>query len=174
VQMIFQDPFGALNPRRSVGDILVRAGRLSGLDRATAASRAANLLDRVGLARESLRRRPDAFSGGQRQRIGIARALAMNPDIIIADESVSALDASVQAQVLALLGELQLQAKMTLLFITHDLRVAAGIADLIGVMRAGRLVECRPAAALLTDPADPYTRQLIAAAPGRSWRERTI
>jgi peptide/nickel transport system ATP-binding protein len=173
VQMIFQDPYGSLNPRRTVGAILARAGRLGGLDGARANQRAADLIGRVGLPVAALHRRPAAFSGGQRQRIGIARALAMNPELVIADESVSALDVSVQAQVLALLAELQSQQGLTLLFITHDLRVAARIADIILVMRAGRVVECRPAAELLTEPRDAYTKQLLAAAPGRAWQAET-
>jgi len=170
LQMIFQDPFGSLNPRRSVGDMLTRAGVLGGARPAEARSRAVALIERVGLKPEALARKPQAFSGGQRQRIGIARALAMLPSIVIADESVSALDVSVQQQVLALLEELQRRDGLTLLFITHDLRVAAQIADLIAVMRRGEIVEFGPAAQILLHPQHPYTRELVGAAPGRAWQ----
>jgi peptide/nickel transport system ATP-binding protein len=170
IQMIFQDPFGSLNPRRSVGHMLTRAGMLGGARRAEARSRAAALIERVGLKPEALARKPQAFSGGQRQRIGIARALAMLPSIVIADESVSALDVSVQQQVLALLDELQRRDGLTLLFITHDLRVAAQIADLIAVMRRGEIVEFGPAAQILLHPQHPYTVELVGAAPGRAWQ----
>jgi peptide/nickel transport system ATP-binding protein len=169
IQMIFQDPFGSLNPRHTVGDVIVRAGRLGGLDAREAKSRAAELLDLVGLPREALARRPTAFSGGQRQRIGIARALAMGPEVVIADESVSALDVSVQKQVLELLDDLQKRLGLTILFITHDLRVAAQISDYIAVMRQGEVVEYGPAAELLAHPIHEYTRELLAAAPGRDW-----
>jgi len=174
VQMVFQDPYGSLNPNRTVGDVLTRAGVLGGLARAEARRRAGELIQLVGLQREALHRKPEAFSGGQRQRIGIARALAMRPAIVIADESVSALDVSVQKQVLDLLERLQRQAGLTMLFITHDLRVAAQIADRIAVMQRGRLVEFGPAVRVLQTPEHPYTAELVAAAPGRSWqRART-
>jgi peptide/nickel transport system ATP-binding protein len=167
VQMVFQDPFGSLNPRRPVGDVIARAAILSGADKAEARQRAERLLELVGLPKEAYDRRPDAFSGGQRQRIGIARALAMQPALLIADESVSALDVSVQAQVLDLFRDIQKKLGLAILFITHDLRVAAQMADEIVVMRKGRIVEQGPAAGVLTAPQDPYTRELIAAAPGR-------
>jgi peptide/nickel transport system ATP-binding protein len=170
VQMVFQDPYGSLNPNRTVGDMLVRAGVLGGLSRAESRQRAGELIELVGLQRESLARKPEAFSGGQRQRIGIARALAMRPAIVIADESVSALDVSVQKQVLDLLERLQRQAGLTMLFITHDLRVAAQIADRIAVMQRGRLVEFGPAVRVLQMPEHPYTAELVAAAPGRNWQ----
>jgi len=174
VQMVFQDPHGSLNPNRTVGDMLIRAGVLGGLRRSEARRRASELVETVGLQREALHRKPEAFSGGQRQRIGIARALAMRPAIVIADESVSALDVSVQKQVLDLLERLQRQAGLTMLFITHDLRVAAQIADRIAVMQRGRLVEFGPAIRVLQTPEHPYTAELVAAAPGRSWqRART-
>jgi peptide/nickel transport system ATP-binding protein len=174
VQMVFQDPHGSLNPNRTVGDVLMRAGVLGGLARGEARRRAGELIELVGLQREALHRKPEAFSGGQRQRIGIARALAMRPAIVIADESVSALDVSVQKQVLDLLERLQRQAGLTMLFITHDLRVAAQIADRIAVMQRGRLVEFGPAVRVLQTPEHPYTAELVAAAPGRSWqRART-
>ena len=173
VQMIFQDPHGSLNPNRTVGAVLVRAGVLGGLTRVAAQARATELVGLVGLQPEALKRRPEAFSGGQRQRIGIARALAMRPAIVIADESVSALDVSVQKQVLELLDRLQVQAGLTLLFITHDLRVAAQIADRIAVMQRGKMVEFGPAVQVLVTPEHPYTAELVAAAPGRSWRRDT-
>ena len=167
IQMIFQDPFGSLNPRRRVGPMIARAAVLSGASRADAVTRAKELLELVGLERSAYTRRPAAFSGGQRQRIGIARALAMQPDVLIADESVSALDVSVQAQVLDLLADLQKRLDLAVVFITHDLRVAAQISDEIVVLSKGHVVERGPASEVLTHPKHPYTRDLIAAAPGR-------
>jgi len=167
IQMIFQDPFGSLNPRRKVGSVIARAAILSGCSRTEAVARAKELLELVGLPRSAYNRRPVAFSGGQRQRIGIARALAMRPDVLIADESVSALDVSVQAQVLELLASLQKRFSLAVVFITHDLRVAAQISDEIVVMSKGRIVERGPACQVLTQPQHHYTRELIEAAPGR-------
>jgi peptide/nickel transport system ATP-binding protein len=167
VQMIFQDPFGSLNPRRRLLSIIVRAAILSGLDRRGAKARAVELLRRVGFSTDALQRLPAAFSGGQRQRIGIARALAMQPDVLIADESVSALDVSSQAQVLNLLRELQQELGVAILFITHDLRVAAQICDRIAVMQAGKIVELGSARTVLTAPSHPYSRELLESAPGR-------
>jgi peptide/nickel transport system ATP-binding protein len=167
VQMIFQDPFGSLNPLRRVGAILARAAVLAGADRRTARARAAELIDRVGLPREALERRPAAFSGGQKQRIGIARALAMNPDVLIADESLSALDASSQAQILDLLRNLQSELGLAILLITHDLRVAAQISHRIAVMQGGRIVEIGPTARIINSPQHSYTAELLEAAPGR-------
>ena len=167
VQMVLQDPFGSLNPRRRVGDIIVRSGRLAGASAPEARRRADELLELVGLSKAAFRRRPAAFSGGQRQRIGIARALAMNPQILIADESVSALDVSVQAQILDLLSDLQARLGLAILFITHDLRVAAQMGDRICVMHKGEVVETGPAAQVLTAPSHPYTQALLAAVPGR-------
>jgi len=168
IQMVFQDPFGSLNPRRRVGDIITRAGVLAGQPPAAAKERAYELLELVGLPRQAFDRRPSAFSGGQRQRIGIARALAMSPEILIADESVSALDVSVQAQVLELLKDLQAKLGLSILFITHDLRVAAQISDWIAVIQRGQVVEFGKAAVVLSTPRHPYTQTLIASAPGRS------
>ncbi len=168
VQMVFQDPFGALNPRRKVGDILMRAGILSGARPAAARDRAHELLELVGLSAQAFHRRPAAFSGGQRQRIGIARALAANPDVLIADESVSALDVSVQAQILDLLADLQARLGLAIIFITHDLRVAAQIGHRIAVMQNGQVVETGPATTVLTAPVHPYTQALLAAVPGRA------
>jgi peptide/nickel transport system ATP-binding protein len=167
VQMIFQDPFGSLNPLRRVGAAIARAAVLAGADRRTARARAGELFDRVGLPREGLDRRPAAFSGGQKQRIGIARALAMNPDVLIADESLSALDASSQAQILELLRKLQNELGLAILMITHDLRVAAQISHRIAVMQAGRIVEIGPAERVINSPEHPYTRELLDSAPGR-------
>ena len=167
VQMIFQDPFGSLNPLRTAGAVIARAAVLAGADVRTARARAGELFDRVGLPREGLSRRPAAFSGGQKQRIGIARALAMNPDVLIADESLSALDASSQAQILALLRKLQNELGLAILLITHDLRVAAQISHRIAVMQAGRIVEIGPAERVINSPEHPYTRELLESAPGR-------
>ena len=167
VQMIFQDPFGSLNPLRKAGAAIARAAVLAGADRRTAREKAGELFDRVGLPREGLSRRPAAFSGGQKQRIGIARALAMNPDVLIADESLSALDASSQAQILALLRKLQTELGLAILLITHDLRVAAQISHRIAVMQAGRIVEIGPAERVINSPEHPYTRELLESAPGR-------
>jgi len=167
VQMIFQDPFGSLNPLRRAGATIARAAMLAGADRRTARARAGELFDRVGLPREGLDRRPSAFSGGQKQRIGIARALAMNPDVLIADESLSALDASSQAQILDLLRKLQNELGLAILMITHDLRVAAQISHRIAVMQAGRIVEIGSAEQVINSPEHPYTRELLESAPGR-------
>jgi len=167
VQMIFQDPFGSLNPLRRVGAVIARAAVLAGADRRTARDRATELIDRVGLPREALDRRPAAFSGGQKQRIGIARALAMNPDVLIADESLSALDASSQAQILELLRKLQKELGLAILLITHDLRVAAQISQRIAVMQGGRIVEIGSAEQVINSPGHPYTRELLESAPGR-------
>lgn len=174
IQMIFQDPFGSLNPRHRVGDIIARAARLRGLSRKDAWQHAGELLKQVGLGEEALTRKPRQFSGGQRQRIGIARALAMQPEVIIADESVSALDVSVQKQVLELLETLQAQLNLSILFITHDLRVAAQISDYIGVMRKGELVEYGSAIQVLLNPQHGYTQELLAAAPGRAIEAETL
>ncbi|MFI4995075.1 MAG: dipeptide ABC transporter ATP-binding protein [Hyphomicrobiales bacterium] len=169
VQMIFQDPYGSLNPRHSVGAIVTRSGRLGGQASAEARRRAVELLGLVGLRPEAFDRKPHEFSGGQRQRIGIARALAMNPEVVFADECVSALDVSVQKQVLRLIADLQRKLDLTLVFITHDLRVAAQVSDYIAVMKSGEIVEFGGAEDVLKRPSHPYTRELIAAAPGHGW-----
>ncbi|WP_454618147.1 ABC transporter ATP-binding protein [Bradyrhizobium cenepequi] len=168
IQMIFQDPFASLNPRRKVGNIIADGPIAHGTDPEVARQRARELLGMVGLNANAMDRFPHEFSGGQRQRIGIARALALEPEILVADEAVSALDVSVQAQVLNLLEDLKARLGLSMLFITHDLRVAAQICDRIAVMQRGEIVELRPAAALFAAPEHPYTRELLAAVPGRT------
>jgi peptide/nickel transport system ATP-binding protein len=167
IQMIFQDPFASLNPRRKVGNIISDGPIAHGTDPSLAVRRARELLGMVGLDARAVDRYPHEFSGGQRQRIGIARALALDPEIIVADEAVSALDVSVQAQVLALLENLKARLGLSMLFITHDLRVAAQICDRIAVMQRGAIVELKPTAALFAAPEHPYTRELLAAVPGQ-------
>jgi peptide/nickel transport system ATP-binding protein len=167
IQMIFQDPFASLNPRRKAGHIIGDGMIARGTQPAAAMQRARELLGLVGLDAGAVDRYPHEFSGGQRQRVGIARALALEPDIIIADEAVSALDVSVQAQVLALLEDLKGRLGLSMLFITHDLRVAAQICDRIAVMQRGAIVELKPTASLFAAPEHPYTRELLAAVPGR-------
>lgn len=169
VQMVFQDPNRSLNPRLRIAESLIEGPLNTGEDRISATSRAGDMLETVGLPRNSLDRFPHQFSGGQRQRIAIARALMMSPDVIVADEAVSALDVSVQAQVLELLGEIQTRRNLAVLFITHDLRVAAQICDDVMVMQRGQVVEYGPAAEILSHPREQYTRDLINAAPGRDW-----
>jgi peptide/nickel transport system ATP-binding protein len=170
IQMIFQDPFASLNPRRKVGHIISDGPIAAGIDPKVAFDRARDLLKMVGLDAGALERYPHEFSGGQRQRIGIARALALEPEIIVADEAVSALDVSVQAQVLRLLEDLKARLGLSMLFITHDLRVAAQICDRIAVMQRGAIVELKPTAQLFAAPEHAYTRELLAAVPGRKER----
>ena len=167
IQMIFQDPFASLNPRRKVGNIIADGPIAHGTDPHVARQRAGELLGLVGLNASAMERYPHEFSGGQRQRIGIARALALEPEIIVADEAVSALDVSVQAQVLKLLEDLKEQLGLSMLFITHDLRVAAQICDRIAVMQRGAIVELKPTAALFAAPEHAYTSELLAAVPGQ-------
>jgi len=169
IQMIFQDPFASLNPRQTVGRILCDGPLAAGVPRASAEARARELLQLVELDVSAFDRYPGEFSGGQRQRVGIARALAMEPRLIVADESVSALDVSVQAQVLKLLRDVQQRLQIALIFITHDLRVAAQICDHLLVMHRGKVVEQGPPAQIFDAPQHAYTRQLIAAMPGREW-----
>jgi peptide/nickel transport system ATP-binding protein len=167
VQIVFQDPYRSLNPRRTVGASIVEGPMNFGLDAAEARKRASRLMALVGLAAEALDRYPHQFSGGQRQRIAIARALAMEPQLLIADEAVSALDVSVQAQVLTLLDGVRQRFDLAVLFITHDLRVAAQICDRIAVMQQGVVVEQGPTAEVFAAPKHEYTRALFDAAPGR-------
>ncbi|HEX2888338.1 ABC transporter ATP-binding protein [Vineibacter terrae] len=169
VQIVFQDPFRSLNPRWTIARSLIEGPRNLGIGKDAALARATELLTLVGMPRDTLQRFPHQFSGGQRQRIAIARALAMEPDLLVADEAVSGLDVSVQAQVLALLGDLQAKLGIAILFITHDLRVAAQICDEVMVMEKGRIVEHDTAANVLLHPQHDYTRALIGAAPGRGW-----
>jgi len=169
VQMVFQDPYRSLNPRRTVGAAIAEGPRNFGVTRTDAWQRAAELLDLVKLSPASLHRYPHEFSGGQRQRICIARALAVRPEILIADEAVSALDVSIQAQILLLLDDLQQRFHLTLVFITHDLRVAAQICNRVVVMHAGRVVEQGLLAEVFERPQHAYTRALLDAAPGRSF-----
>jgi peptide/nickel transport system ATP-binding protein len=170
VQVIFQDPYRSLNPRRTVRQSLIEGPMNYGLPRAEALARAARLLKLVGLDEAALERYPHQFSGGQRQRICIARALAMEPELLIADEPVSALDVSVQAQVLDLIEDVRKRLDLAILFITHDLRVAARVCDRVVVMRRGEVVEEGPTAELFRAPKQAYTRELLAAAPGREWQ----
>ncbi|MCE8019193.1 ABC transporter ATP-binding protein [Halomonas sp. MCCC 1A11036] len=168
VQMIFQDPYASLNPRHRVGYAIAQGPMANGVPRAKAMRQAEELLELVGLGAVAVDRFPHEFSGGQRQRIGIARALALNPELIVADEAVSALDVSIQAQVLALLEELKQKLSLSLLFITHDLRVAAQICDTIIVMQQGRIVEQGTAQEVFLSPKEAYTKQLLEAIPGRA------
>jgi peptide/nickel transport system ATP-binding protein len=169
IQIIFQDPYRSLNPRITVGETIAEGPVNFGVPHAKALTKARELLELVGLPTDAIERFPHQFSGGQRQRIAIARALALDPDVLVADEAVSALDVSVQAQVLKLLDRIQARLGVALLFITHDLRVAAQICDDVAVMQHGRVVEQGPAAQVLTTPQQAYTRMLIDAAPGRGW-----
>jgi len=169
IQIVFQDPYRSLNPRLTVGETIAEGPINYGVIRAEALAKAQELLELVDLPADSISRYPHQFSGGQRQRIAIARALALDPDVLVADEAVSALDVSVQAQVLELLHEIQNRLGVALLFITHDLRVAAQICDDVAVMQKGRIVEQGPAARVLTNPQQAYTRALLDAAPGRGW-----
>ena len=168
VQMIFQDPFSSLNPRRTVGQIVAEGLLAHGMPAPQAHARARELLRLVKLSEQAAERYPHEFSGGQRQRIGIARALALEPDILVADEPVSALDVSVQAEVLELFEEIRVRLRPAMLFITHDLRVAAQICDRVAIMRRGEIVEEGPTAAIFATPRHAYTLELLGAVPGKS------
>jgi peptide/nickel transport system ATP-binding protein len=166
MQMVFQDPFASLNPRHSVGRIVGEPLRTHGLaNRREAAARVRDLLRTVGLPADAAGRYPHEFSGGQRQRIGLARALALNPDFVVADEPVSALDVSIQAQIINLLEQLQEEFDLTYLFIAHDLAVVRHISDRIAVMYLGWIVEVSSAAELYENPLHPYTISLLSAVP---------
>jgi oligopeptide transport system ATP-binding protein len=173
MQMIFQDPFASLDPRRTVGRQIADGILIHGLsDRATARDRVADLIRRVGLDPAQASRLPHEFSGGQRQRIAIARALATKPDFVVADEPVSSLDVSIQAQVLNLLAELRAEFGLTLLFISHDLTVVRHICERVVVMYLGRIVEEGRSADVFRAPAHPYTRALLDATPSLHPRTR--
>ncbi|WP_284180006.1 ABC transporter ATP-binding protein [Rhabdaerophilum sp. SD176] len=169
VQMVFQDPYASLNPRQRVGDIIALGPMLNGVGREQAIAEARELLHLVGLKPDAVDRFPHEFSGGQRQRIGIARALAVKPKLIVADEPVSALDVSVQKQVLELLNDLRKSFGLSMLFITHDLRVAATVCEEIAIMQRGEIVERGATAEIFATPSHPYTRSLFEAVPGREW-----
>ncbi len=166
IQMVFQDPYSSLNPRMTIGAALVeilRVHRLAG-SRDAAMRRAAELLDLVGMPESALGQRPRAFSGGQRQRLGVARALAVEPSLLVADEPVSALDVSIQASVLLLLKQLQRELGLTILFISHDLAVVRQLCDRVAVMADGRIVEEGTVDRVLSDPSEDFTKTLLAAA----------
>ena len=167
IQMVFQDPYSSLNPRHRIGAILTAGTRAHGEDAEEVRRRAAEMIQLVGLPPEALRRFPHEFSGGQRQRIGLARALMLKPDLLIADEPLSALDMTVQAQMLTLLDDVRRKMNLAMLFITHDMRVAAAICHRVMVMRRGQVVESGPTRALFDAPRDDYTKALLAAIPGR-------
>jgi oligopeptide transport system ATP-binding protein len=167
MQMVFQDPFASLDPRMRVGEIVAEPLAIHDrrLSKAERSERVAEMLERVGLSKDALQRYPHEFSGGQRQRIGIARALILQPKLIVADEPVSSLDVSVGAQVLLLLQDLQRVFGLTYIFISHSLPVVAQLATRIAVMRAGKLVEVGAAEQILRQPGHPYTRELLSAVP---------
>jgi peptide/nickel transport system ATP-binding protein len=173
MQMVFQDPYGSLDPRQRVGDAIAEGPMVHGLHESEAKERAQRLLELVGLDVRAADRFPHEFSGGQRQRICVARALALEPAVLIADEVVSALDVSVQAQVLRLLADIKHRLRLAMLFITHDLRVAAQVCDSLLVMRNGAIVESGWTADVFSNPSHPYTQELLAAVPGREWLARS-
>ncbi len=160
MQMVFQDPGASLSPRMSLADIIAEPMRAHGIEAAAAHARALDLLTQVGLPEDFAARRPASLSGGQRQRVAVARALALQPDLLVADEPMSALDVSVKAQIARLFLELRDRTGVAMLIVSHDLALMSQIADRIVVMQGGRVVEAGPARALIDSPADPYTRAL--------------
>jgi len=174
IRMIFQDPYASLNPRMTVFNIVADPLRIHNIASGNELEKiVGNLLERVGLHAEHMSRYPHAFSGGQRQRVGIARALALDPELVVADEAVSALDVSVRAQILNLMIELQQELNLTYLFISHDLSVVEYIADRVAVMYAGKLVEMGPTDALYRTPKHPYTEALLASIPIADPRQKS-
>ncbi|MGE5700051.1 MAG: ABC transporter ATP-binding protein [Deltaproteobacteria bacterium] len=177
MQIVFQDPYSSLNPRMKVRDIVGEGWLVHGIgDRRGIIEKAARLLLRVGLSADAADKYPHEFSGGQRQRIGIARAIALSPKLVVADEPVSALDVSVQAQILNLLKDIQEEYGMAYLFVSHDLRVIRHMSDIVAVMYLGKLMEVSPAEELFRNPLHPYTRSLLAAVPmlGGTPREEIV
>ena len=165
LQMIFQDPYASLNPRMTVGQIIGEPIRTFGLANGSVESKVQDLMETVGLSRRFIKRYPHEFSGGQRQRIGIARALAVDPEFIVADEPISALDVSIQAQIMNLMEHLQAEKNLTYLFISHDLRAVRHLSDRVAVMYLGRIVELADGKEIYRDPLMPYTKALISAVP---------
>jgi oligopeptide transport system ATP-binding protein len=163
--MIFQDPYASLNPRMTVGQIIGEPIKTFGLIKGSVTRRVEELMETVGLNRNFIKRYPHEFSGGQRQRIGIARALAVEPEFIVADEPISALDVSIQAQIMNLMQRLQGERGLTYLFISHDLRAIRHLSDRVAVMYLGRIVELADGREIYSDPLMPYTRALISAVP---------
>ena len=174
IQMVFQDPYASLDPRQRVLDIIAEGPIIHGMTHEAAEAEAMEMLRLVGLNVSAAGRYPHEFSGGQRQRIGIARALALRPEVLVADEPVSALDVSVQAQVLALLADIKVRLRLSMLFVTHDLRVALQVCDRIAVMRQGQVVEVARTADIFANPQHPYTRALFAAVPGPGLGTRLV
>ena len=173
MQMVFQDPFASLNPRIKVGNIIAQGPLVQGKSKYEAEERARELLSIVGLDSKAFNRFPHEFSGGQRQRIGIARALALKPEVLVADEPVSALDVSIQAQILKLLDDIRIQMNLSMIFITHDLRVAAQVCDRLVVMRHGKIVEVGTTSELFRNPTHDYTKELLNAVPGKGWEKES-
>ncbi|MBL3699591.1 ABC transporter ATP-binding protein [Leucobacter luti] len=172
VQYVFQDPYSSLNGRQRIGDVIASNLRLHGAGARDATARAQGILDAVGLPKRFFDRFPRELSGGQRQRVAIARALAADPEVIVLDEAVAALDVSIQAQILNLLADIKAERRVSYLFISHDLAVVNQISDRMIVMENGRVVDQGDTAALLAHPTHPYTRALRAAVPGPGWKPK--